>query len=83
MAGEVEEVRDLLEANTPDVNYMDSEKRSPLHCAAFRGEGEMVEMLISQVTQCCKAKMLQFLHCSTHRSLICSSAFNHNLSAII
>ena len=27
-----------------------SEKRSPLHCAAFVGDSEIVELLISEVT---------------------------------
>ena len=32
-----------------DVSYMDNEKRSPLHAAAFVGNSDIVEILIEQV----------------------------------
>jgi ankyrin repeat protein len=43
--GDVEEVQ-LLLGQKEDVNYQDSEKRSPLHAAAFRGDAAIVEALI-------------------------------------
>ena len=38
-----------MEAGSPDVSYLDTEKRSPLHLAAYRGSREVVEILIVQV----------------------------------
>ena len=38
-----------MEGGSPDVSYLDTEKRSPLHCAAYRGNREVVELLIVQV----------------------------------
>lgn len=43
--GDVEEVQ-LLLGQKEDVNFQDSEKRSPLHAAAFRGDACIVEALI-------------------------------------
>lgn len=43
--GDVEEVQ-LLLGQKEDVNYQDSEKRSPLHAAAFKGDAAIVEALI-------------------------------------
>lgn len=43
--GDVEEVQ-LLLGQKEDVNFQDSEKRSPLHAAAFRGDPCIVEALI-------------------------------------
>ena len=42
-------MRELVEAGSPDVSYLDTEKRSPLHLAAYRGSREVVEILIVQV----------------------------------
>ena len=45
-SGDRADVRHLLD-NNADVNYIDTEKRSPLHAAAYKGDAEMVEMLIT------------------------------------
>ena len=46
---QVERVEELVGGGSPDVSYMDNEKRSPLHAAAFVGNSDIVEILISQV----------------------------------
>ena len=46
----VERVEELVAGGSPDVSYMDNEKRSPLHAAAFVGNSDIVEILISQVS---------------------------------
>jgi serine/threonine-protein phosphatase 6 regulatory ankyrin repeat subunit A len=43
--GDIEEVQ-LLLGQREDVNFQDSEKRSPLHAAAFRGDACIAEALI-------------------------------------
>ena len=45
-SGDKADVRRLLD-NNADVNYIDTEKRTALHAAAFKGDSDMVEMLIS------------------------------------
>ncbi|KAF4518750.1 hypothetical protein B566_EDAN006154 [Ephemera danica] len=45
VAGDTEEVCYLI-AQKEDVNYLDSEKRSPLHVAAFCGFSRIIEVLI-------------------------------------
>ena len=45
----VERVEELVSGGSPDVSYMDNEKRSPLHAAAFVGNSDIVEILIDQV----------------------------------
>ena len=45
----MERVEELVGGGSPDVSYMDNEKRSPLHAAAFVGNSDIVEILISQV----------------------------------
>ena len=47
----VERVEELVAGGSPDVSYMDNEKRSPLHAAAFVGNSDIVEILISQVRE--------------------------------
>ena len=47
----VERVEELVGGGSPDVSYMDNERRSPLHAAAFVGNSEIVEILISQVRE--------------------------------
>ena len=42
-------VEELVGSGSPDVSYMDNEKRSPLHAAAFVGNSDIVEILISKV----------------------------------
>ena len=49
MYSKVERVEELVAGGSPDVSYMDKEKRSPLHAAAFVGNSDIVEILISQV----------------------------------
>ena len=46
-----ERVEELVGGGSPDVSYMDNEKRSPLHAAAFVGNSDNVEILISQVSE--------------------------------
>ena len=43
--GDVEEVRSLI-YKKEDVNFLDSERRSPLHAAAYLGDSEMINLLI-------------------------------------
>ena len=45
----MERVEELVGGGSPDVSYMDNGKRSPLHAAAFVGNSDIVEILISQV----------------------------------
>ena len=45
-SGDRSDVKGLLE-NNADVNYVDCEKRSPLHAAACKGDSDIVEMLIT------------------------------------
>ena len=45
----VERVEELVSGGSPDISYMDNEKRSPLHAAAFVGNSDIVEILIDQV----------------------------------
>ena len=49
LCSKVERVEELVGGGSPDVSYMDNEKRSPLHAAAFVGNSDIVEILISQV----------------------------------
>ena len=46
---QVERVEELVTSGEGDVSYMDNEKRSPLHAAAFVGNSDIVEILIEQV----------------------------------
>ena len=48
LAGNVEEVEQILEQDPESVSSLDSEKRSPLHAAAFMGYAEIVELLITK-----------------------------------
>ena len=50
LAGNVEEVEQILEQDTESVSSLDSEKRSPLHAAAFMGYAEIVELLRGEFT---------------------------------
>ena len=45
----MERVEELVSGGSPDISYMDNEKRSPLHAAAFVGNSDIVEILIDQV----------------------------------
>lgn len=45
LSGDTEEVCYLI-AQKEDVNYLDSEKRSPLHVAAFCGYARIIEVLL-------------------------------------
>ena len=45
----MERGEELVGGGRPDVSYMDNEKRSPLHAAAFVGNSDIVEILISQL----------------------------------
>ena len=45
----MERVEELVTSGEGDVSYMDNEKRSPLHAAAFVGNCDIVEILIEQV----------------------------------
>ena len=45
-SGDKSEVKSLLE-NNADINYVDVEKRSPLHAAAFKGDSDIVDLLIT------------------------------------
>ena len=59
----MERVEELVGGGSPDVSYMDNEKRSPLHAAAFVGNSDIVEILISQVHRAyvaCICKLLAF-----------------------
>ena len=38
-----------MSSGSPDISYMDNDKRSPLHAAAFVGNCDIVEILIEQV----------------------------------
>ena len=42
-------MEELVTNGEGDVSYMDNEKRSPLHAAAFVGNSDIVEILIEQV----------------------------------
>ena len=42
-------MEELVNGGSPDISYMDNDKRSPLHAAAFVGNCEIVEILIEQV----------------------------------
>ena len=42
-------MEELVSCGSPDISYMDNEKRSPLHAAAFVGNSDIVEILIDQV----------------------------------
>ena len=42
-------MEELVSGGSPDITYMDNEKRSPLHAAAFVGNCDIVEILIEQV----------------------------------
>ena len=42
-------MEELVTSGSPDISYMDNEKRSPLHAAAFVGNSDIVEILIDQV----------------------------------
>ena len=46
---QVERVEELVSSGSPDISYMDNDKRSPLHAAAFVGNCDIVEILIEQV----------------------------------
>ena len=48
-AGNHGEVRAILEEEDgqDDINYVDGDKRSPLHAAAYHGDPEIIEILIS------------------------------------
>merc|ERR1719187_3000850 len=46
-SGEEAEVRQLLDSNNVDVHYCDEEKRTALHAAAYRGEPDLVELLLT------------------------------------
>ena len=46
---QVERVEELVSGGSPDISYMDNDKRSPLHAAAFVGNCDIVEILIEQV----------------------------------
>ena len=48
IAGNIEEVEEILEKDPEAVSSLDSEKRSPLHAAAFMGYAEIVEVLITK-----------------------------------
>ena len=41
------EVRDILVTDSESINYVDSDKRSPLHAAAYRGDPGIVDTLIT------------------------------------
>ena len=48
-SGDHGEVRSILEdGSSDDINYVDSDKRSALHAAAWCGDPTITEMLISQ-----------------------------------
>ena len=47
---QVERVEELVSGGSPDISYMDNDKRSPLHAAAFVGNCEIVEILIEHVS---------------------------------
>ena len=44
----MEEVEEILDQDPEAVSSLDSEKRSPLHAAAFMGYAEIVELLITK-----------------------------------
>ncbi|XP_048339453.1 ankyrin repeat and SAM domain-containing protein 1A-like [Sphaerodactylus townsendi] len=46
--GDPDEIRMLI-YKTEDVNALDTEKRTPLHVAAFLGDAEIIELLILSV----------------------------------
>ena len=47
-----DEVRAILEEGSDDdtelMNYVDNDKRSPLHAAAYRGDPDIMEILLGQ-----------------------------------
>ena len=49
-AGDHNEVRTILDeggdGDGGDINYVDGDKRSPLHAAAYQGDPDIMEMLI-------------------------------------
>ena len=57
----VERVEEIVAGGSPDVSYMDNEKRSPLHAAAFVGNSDIVEILISQVREVLVVCICRFL----------------------
>ena len=50
-SGDHNEVRSILEEGNDedggDINYVDGDKRSPLHAAAYQGDPDIMEMLIT------------------------------------
>ena len=61
LCSKVERVEELVGGGSPDVSYMDNEKRSPLHAAAFVGNSDIVEILISQVREAFVVCICRFL----------------------
>ena len=49
-SGDPAEVRSALDegGEAGDINYVDADKRSALHAAAFHGDAEIMEILISE-----------------------------------
>ena len=49
-SGDPAEVRSALDegGEAGDINYVDGDKRSALHAAAFHGDSEIMEILISE-----------------------------------
>ena len=50
-AGDHNEVQSILDEGSDedggDINYVDGDKRSPLHAAAYQGDPDIMEMLIT------------------------------------
>ena len=48
LSGNYEDVKDILHENSDAASALDSEKRSPLHTAAFVGFADIAELLITE-----------------------------------
>ena len=70
------EVRDILVTDSESINYVDSDKRSPLHAAAFRGDPGIVDTLITLGGARVNTKDNKWL---THLHRACAAKVKHFL----
>ena len=48
LAGNLDEVQEILDSSPDAASVLDSEKRSPLHAAAFAGYADIADLLITK-----------------------------------
>jgi len=75
LAGNLDEVQEILDSSPDAASVLDSEKRSPLHAAAFAGYADIADLLITKGSARVNTKDNQWLT-PLHRACKSSAEVN-------